>query len=55
MNLKLWDPSMHYQNVKFDTSTFYIQIHGLPPNLLNEDNARLIGSEVGIVHDASIT
>lgn len=55
LNLKLWDPNLQFERVSFDTSTFFIQIHGLPPNLLHADNARLIGSEVGYVHEDSIS
>lgn len=55
LNLKLWNPDLHFERVSFDKSTFFLQIHGLPPNLLNEDNARVIGSEVGVVHEDSIS
>lgn len=55
MNLKHWNPNIHFQRVKFDTSTFHLQIHGLPLSLLNEKNARLIGSKVRLVHEESIS
>lgn len=48
MNFKLWNPEVHFHQVKFDTSTFHLQVHGLPPSLLNEDNACMIGSEIGL-------
>lgn len=55
MNLKLWNPDLHFERVLFDNSSFFIQIHGLPPKLLHEDNARLIGSEIGFLHEDTIS
>lgn len=55
LNLKLWNPNLHFERVSFERSTFFLQIHGLPPNLLNKDNARLIGFKVRIVHEDIIS
>lgn len=48
------DLSKGLNQVIFDTSTFYLQVHGLSHNLLNKENVVLIGSQVGKVHPKSI-
>ena len=52
--LKSWPANKALQEISFDTSTFFIQIHGLPPNLMHADNARRIGRLIGDLHEASI-
>ncbi|XP_060673266.1 uncharacterized protein LOC132803771 [Ziziphus jujuba] len=41
--LKEWDPVMSVQDFDFSSSTFWVQIHGLPLQYLNKDNAIKIG------------
>lgn len=53
--LKEWDPEVRFTEINFDTSTFHIQVHGLPPKMLNAENARLISNKVGKVHEPSIS
>lgn len=55
LNLKIWDLNIPFEKVSFDNSTFFLQIHGLPPSLLHEETARLIGFEVGSLHESSIS
>lgn len=55
LNLKLWDPNVPFERVDFSMSTFFLQVHGLPPKWLNADNARMIGSEIGHVHENTIS
>lgn len=44
--LKEWLEEKVIHNITFDT-TFHVQIHGLPPILLNEDS---IGNQIGVLH-----
>lgn len=45
--LKEWSEDEPLSNLAFKTSTFFIQIHGLPPKRLNEKNTFKIGSMIG--------
>lgn len=45
--LKLWHKDERLVEISFDKSSFFIQVHGLPPRQLVESNARKIGSMVG--------
>lgn len=45
---------MAINKVPFDTTTFTIQIHGLPPMFLHAGSAKLIGNRVGKVYEDSI-
>lgn len=47
MILKEWSAKKAIREINFDTSTFFIQVHGLPPTFLDEKSARLIGSKIG--------
>lgn len=40
--------------MSFDTSTFFIQVHGLPPAMLHKENAIKIGNQLGLLHMDSI-
>ncbi|KAF3450405.1 hypothetical protein FNV43_RR06486 [Rhamnella rubrinervis] len=43
------------QEVDFTTTTFYFQIHGLPPAYLHQDAAFQIGDQIGTVILSSVT
>lgn len=52
--LREWPSELALNNIKFDTSTFYIQIHGLPLMYLHERIAQMIDRKVGFIHPSSI-
>lgn len=52
--LKELPSELFLSEIAFDTSTFYIKIHGLPPMYLHESTTRMIGSKVGFIHQSSI-
>ncbi|KAH7520457.1 hypothetical protein FEM48_Zijuj08G0145900 [Ziziphus jujuba var. spinosa] len=43
MCLKKWNPHMSLRDFDFSSSTFWVQIHGLPLQFLNKENACKIG------------
>lgn len=45
--LKEWPSNITIQDTLFDTTNFFFQVHGLPPNVLNQLNARKIGAQLG--------
>lgn len=45
--LKEWNEDDQISEITFDVSTFFIQVHGLLPKLLNEKNAIKICSTIG--------
>ncbi|KAK9983825.1 hypothetical protein SO802_033350 [Lithocarpus litseifolius] len=47
--LKKWRPELSWHEVSFATSTFWVQVHGLPALWQSSDNLRKIGSKVGSV------
>lgn len=47
--LKTWNPEVTWQEVDFSSSTFWVQVHGLPALWNIEDNLRKIGSKIGKV------
>ena len=53
--LSHYDGSCPIQSVRFHTVNFWIQIHGLPVNRLNEKTAYGIGKSIGEVSRASRT
>lgn len=55
MILKEWPETMAITKVPFETTTFIIQIHGLPPLFLHVGTAKLIGKRVESVHEESIS
>lgn len=55
MVLKEWKTNISWRAVKFDTIDLFLQIHCLPPNLMNLPNARKIGRMLGQVHKESLT
>lgn len=52
--LKEWPNDMAISEVTFETSTFFIQVHGLPPAYLHEGTARMIGNKDGLLNTSSI-
>lgn len=47
--LREWDPSTTLDEVDLSMVEFWVQIYGLPLELVAEDNARLIGSMLGMI------
>lgn len=52
--LKEWPNDQSISEITFETSTFFIQIHGLPPAFLHEATSQMIGNRVGTIHPSSI-
>lgn len=52
--LKEWPSELSLSEIDFETSTFYMQIHGLPPMYLHDGTARMIGGKVGFIHPSLI-
>lgn len=42
------------REISFDTSTFYVQVHGFPPVYLHEKSATSIGNKICEVHHNTI-
>lgn len=42
--LREWRPDLAFHQINFSLSTFWIQIHGLPPQFMTKENAIRIGS-----------
>ncbi|KAF3449038.1 hypothetical protein FNV43_RR09762 [Rhamnella rubrinervis] len=53
--MKEWSEEKALQDVKFNTITFFMQIHGLPPNLLHPDVAFKIDKQIGGLHEDFVT
>lgn len=47
--LKRWSPDITWKEVDFTTSTFWVQIHGMPALWITESNIRKIGAHIGHV------
>jgi hypothetical protein len=45
--LKYWDNVSTYSDIDFSTAAFWVQVHGLPLDMMSEKNARSIGSCLG--------
>ncbi|KAF3447923.1 hypothetical protein FNV43_RR08630 [Rhamnella rubrinervis] len=52
--LKEWSVDKALQDIDFLTTTFFIQVHGLPPKLLHQGVALKIGQQFGGLHDKSV-
>lgn len=52
--LKEWPPNVGLFDIQFSTITFFFQVHGLPPNLINQANAQKIGDQLGNLHLPSL-
>lgn len=53
--LKEWQSNLSLSAIKFDTTTMFFRVHGLPPTMLNRDNGRTIGSQFGVVYETSVS
>lgn len=42
------------REIAFDTTTLWLQIHGLPPAIIHEGTAEKIGSRVGFLHPETV-
>ena len=49
--LKIWSPELSWQEIAFSSSTFWIQIHGLPRLWQYKENLIQIGQQAGKVLD----
>lgn len=47
LNLKQWSPPVPYSEIDFAWCPFWVQIHHIPPNRMNEENAICIGNFTG--------
>lgn len=45
--LKRWSSSATLEEIKFDTSDFWVQVHNLPPDKMNQANMHTIGNFLG--------
>lgn len=45
--LKEWNPHIPFDQITFTETSFWIQVHSLPPSCINEANAKAIGNLVG--------
>lgn len=45
--IKEWAHDIPFDEVKFETAPFWLQVHNLPPDRMNEQNAAMIGGYVG--------
>lgn len=52
--LKEWLEEKAISNIRFDTTTFHVQIHGLPLEFLHQNSAEKIGNQIGLLHQESI-
>lgn len=52
--LKQWNPSLAWQEIPFSTSTFWVQVHGLPELWKSPSNLRRLGEKVGSVIDLDL-
>lgn len=48
--LKFWPENKILREIPFDTTTLWLQIHGLPPAIFHEGITEKIGRMVGILH-----
>lgn len=55
LNLQKWPPHLPLEEIDFSTCIFWVQVHGLPLNKMNELNARKIGRFIGHFIQADVT
>lgn len=53
--LKRWDPKLSWREIEFNSSTIWVQIHGLPSLWQFEENLRNIGAKIGNVVELDVT
>ncbi len=47
--LKVWNPELTWQEIDFSSSTFWVQVHGLPPSWHQKEYLEQVGSKAGKV------
>ncbi|KAF3457982.1 hypothetical protein FNV43_RR02644 [Rhamnella rubrinervis] len=52
--LKEWSSEEAIQDIAFKTTTFHLQVHGLPPKLLHPGVAMKIGNQIGGLHASCV-
>lgn len=52
--LKEWSEEEATGSIQFDTTTFHVQIHGLPPKYLHQNSTEKISNQIDILHQESI-
>ncbi|KAL0014282.1 hypothetical protein SO802_001351 [Lithocarpus litseifolius] len=52
--LKQWSPSLAWQEVSFSSSTFWVQVHGLPELWKSPENIRKLGEKAGKVLEVDL-
>lgn len=52
--LKEWSEELALQEIKFDSTAFFVQIHGLPPKWLIPNNAEKIGNQLEMVYKETV-
>lgn len=53
--LKEFPEKLSLKEISFDTSTFTIQVHGLPFTFIHAETAEKIGNMIGVFHHDSLT
>ena len=53
--LKRWNPNLSWREIEFNSSTIWVQIHGLPFLWQFEENLRNIRAKVGKVVELDFT
>ncbi|KAL0015762.1 hypothetical protein SO802_002831 [Lithocarpus litseifolius] len=53
--LKRWDPNLSWQEIEFNSSTIWVQIHALPSLWQSKDNIVNIGAKIGNVVELDFT
>lgn len=53
--LKLWLENKVLREIPFDTTTLWLQIHGIPPAILHQGTVEKIGSRVRLLHMEMVT
>ena len=53
--LKPWNPSLTWQEISFTSSTFWVQMQGLPKLWRSSNNLRLLGEKAGNVIEVDLT
>ena len=46
-SIKEWDTKNSMEEIKMNTIEFWIQVHNLPLNYMNMENAPIIGNQLG--------
>jgi hypothetical protein len=54
LNLKMWNPELSWQEIDFSRSSFWVQIHGLPPSWYCKEYIEKIGGVAGQVLEVDL-